>query len=152
MKKYLMFLLALTMVLWLAGCQSDRTHEVMEAWTGEYSDAACEAAISRYQNEYEPMLPEGKGPLSSVTFTTDHTIASCSVIRTAVAHDDPQTELDYAIYLHVPTGFVDDKVTLSTDWWYESSDWTKDHQIWSYLVRVTDTEGIQHFYYFRVDY
>ena len=152
MKKHCMFLLALTMLLWLSGCQSDRTHEVMEAWTGQYSDADYEAAISRYQNEYEPMIPEGKAPLSSVTFTTDHTIASCSVIRTAVAHDDPQDEIGDAIYLHVPTDFDDDTVTLSTGWWYESTDWTKDRPIWSYLVCVTDMDGIQHFYYFRVDY
>ena len=49
---------------------------------------------------------------------------------------------------------VNDKtVTIPVDWWYEDDDsWVNDYLVWSYLVSVKDTDGGNHYYYFRVDY
>ena len=86
-------------------------------------------------------------------FKTDYKISSCKVIKTStVKNNDIDLELNGGIYLIVESKFDNNNVTVSTGWWYDSDSWTKDYTTWSYIVCVEDTNGNEHYYYFRTDY
>lgn len=153
MKKIFVFFWVSILVFSLASCKSKQTGDVMKAWMGDYSDEKFINAINEYQNNYSPIVSDGKAEITNVSFETDFEIASCSVhIVSSVENNDINAELQGAIYLYVESTFDGKEVTVSTDWWYDNDDWTKNYTIWSYLVCVKDMDGAKHYYYFRTDY
>lgn len=158
MKKITAFVLALVCLLSLAACEANhevnQTDNVLKAWSGDFSEDNFKNAIIEYQdNNYTPITAKGNNELSEVTFKTDHEISSCKVIKTStVKNNDIDLEMNGGIYLIVESKFDSNNVTVSTGWWYDSDDWAKDYTIWSYIVRVEDTNGNEHYYYFRTDY
>ena len=157
MKRFTALILLVVLLfcaLSLAGCGANQTDNVLEAWTGEFSKDNFKKAISEYQDgNYTPFTAKGDNELLEVTFKTDYIISSCQVVvPSVVKNNDIDLELKGGIYKIIESEFTFNEVTVSTDWWYDSDDWTKNYTIWSYLVRVVDTDGIEHYYYFRTDY
>ncbi|MBR4971755.1 MAG: hypothetical protein IKY59_02160 [Oscillospiraceae bacterium] len=153
MKKIFVILLSAILVFSLASCGTNQTNGVLKAWTGDYSEEQFVNAINEYQTNYKPIVSDGKTKMVSVSFDTDFEISSCSVPRVSfVDNNDIDAELSGGICLAVETTFDGKEVTVSTDWWLDASDWTKDYPIWSYLVCVKDMDGVAHYYYFRTDY
>ena len=157
MKRFTALILLVVLLfcaLSLAGCGANQTDNVLEAWTGDFSEDNFKKAISEYQDgNYTPFTAKGDNELLEVTFKTDYIISSCRVVvPSVVKNNDIDLELKGGIYKIVESEFTFNEVTVSTDWWYDSDDWTKDYTLWSYLVCVEDTDGIKHYYYFRTDY
>jgi len=40
--------------------------------------------------------------------------------------------------------------SFSTDWWYDSTGWVSENDVWGMIVRIEDDNGDAAFYYFRV--
>lgn len=153
MRKIIAFFLIAILVLSFAGCGTKQTSGVMEAWVGEYSEEKFVNVTKEYQTKHEPIAADGENKITSVSIQTDFEIASCAVVKTsAVDLQDATFEQRGAIYLAVKTSFDGKTATVFTDWWYEGDDWTGDYTVWSYLVCVKDTDGAEHYYYFRTNY
>ncbi|MBQ7379707.1 MAG: hypothetical protein IJW70_08565 [Clostridia bacterium] len=166
MKKLIAFALTFILLVLLMGCQenpsqntetsSDATNKipnVMQAWSGEFSEEELKSTINEYQKSYTNIVLE-EGSASSVSFETDFDASSCSVIRLSRTDaTDIEIELNGYIDLFVETNCDGRTVTIPIDWWYAREDsWINDYLVWSYLVRVKDVNGNSHYYYFRVDY
>lgn len=153
MRKINVLLLAAILAVSFAGCGREQTNGVMEAWVGAYSEEKFVNVTKEYQTKHDPIAAEGENKITSVSIQTDFEIASCAVVKTsAVDPQDATFEQHGAIYLAVKTSFDGKTATVFTDWWYEGDDWTGDYTVWSYLVCVKDTDGAEHYYYFRTDY
>ena len=126
---------------------------VMKAWSGEFSEENLKVAINDYQMNYANVVLE-KGGMSSISFETDFEVSSCSVARLSrTGNVDIEVELNSYIDLFLETNHDGRTVTIPLEWWYTGEDsWVNDYWVWSYLVRVNDVNGINHYYYFRVDY
>ena len=158
MKKLIAFVLALISTLPLAACKtpstgSNQAPHVLKAWTGDFSEEKLLDAINKYQSNYDNIVFKSTTEMENVSFETDFEVASCSVSRVSrVDKNDTNCELTSYLDLYVKTSFDGHKVTIATDWWNVDGDWVKNHPIWSYLVRITDKGGNNHYYYFRTDY
>ena len=166
MKKLIALVLALICVLGLVGCQetqpentdkhsntTTKSPPVLKAWSGEFSEEELRSTINEYQSNYTSIvLEEGSAP--SVSFETDFEASSCSVIRLSRTDaTDIEIELNGYIDLFIEANCDGRTVTIPIDWWYTGNDsWVNDYFVWSYLVHVKDTNGSNHYYYFRVDY
>ena len=165
MKKTISFLVATIITMSSLGCgtpQTDphtssnttrKTHAVMEAWTGDFSEDKLIHAINEYENNYTSIVV-GEDVTSVLSFETDFEVSSCSVTRLSkVDHEDINGELNGYIDLSLETYYEGKTVTVSTGWWHrEHSSWVNDYTTWSYLVCVKDMDGVEHYYYFRVLY
>ena len=155
MKKLIALVLALVCMLGLVGCQENQPEntDVLKAWSGEFSEEKLKSTINVYQRNYKNIVLE-KGDTSSISFETDFEVSSCSVSRLSRVDDtDIEVELNSYIDLFIETNCDGRTVTIPINWWYVGDDsWVNDYFIWSYLVRVKDTNDGIHYYYFRVDY
>ena len=132
---------------------TSKAENVMKAWSGAFSKEKFKSAINEYQNNYSAVALQ-KGDKSSVSFITDFDMSSCTVTSLSrVDNNDIEFELQSSINHYVESNCNGRTITIPVDWWYTGDDSrVKDHFVWSYLVRVKDTEGSNHYYYFRVDY
>ena len=166
MKRFIALVLTFTIFILLVGCQeaqtpntktssiaTNKTSNVMKAWSGEFSEEKLKSAITEYQSNYTNIVLE-HGSAASISFETDFEVSSCSVSRLSRTDDtDIKTELHSYIDLFIETKCNGLMVTIPIDWWYAKNDsWVNDYLVWSYLVCVKDTNGSSHYYYFRVDY
>ena len=166
MKRFIALVLTFTIFILLVGCQeaqtpntktssiaTNKTSNVMKAWSGEFSEEELKTAITEYQSNYTNIVLE-HGSAASVSFETDFEVSSCSVSRLSRTDDtDIEIELQSYIDLFIETKCNGLMVTIPIDWWHAEGDsWVNDYLVWSYLVRAIDTNGISHYYYFRVDY
>lgn len=166
MKKLIVSVLTFTILVLFVGCKeiqsqntessSDTTNKianVMKAWSGEFSEEDLKLAINEYQMNYANVVLE-KGGMSSISFETDFEVSSCSIGRLSRTDDtDMEVELYGYIDRFLETNYDGRTVTIPLDWWYTGQDsWVNDYLVWSYLVRVKDANGSNHYYYFRVDY
>lgn len=127
----------------------NRQH-IMEAWAGEFSEEKLKATIQAYPGECDTF----EGQINMVTFSVDFEPVSCSVSRLAIVNDQDITkELTGYIDFAADCRIQGQKVLIDTGWWFDhASDWTQSHSQWSYLVRLTDANGGEYYYYFRVNY
>ena len=155
MKKLTALVLAFAILLFLVGCQEIKPQNtnVLKAWSGEFSEKKLKSAINEYQGNYTNVVLE-KDHMSTVSFETDFEAASCSVIRLSPTDDaDIEVELNGYVDLFIGANCDGTTVTVPINWWYTKNDsWVNDYLVWSYLVRVQDAAGRNHYYYFRVDY
>ncbi len=129
------------------------SENILKVGSGEFSEEKRIKAIKTYQNGYKSIVFQSEADAADVTFGTPFEISSCSVSLLSVVNDnDINVELHGSVYLSVKTSFDKNKATISTNWWLSTTDWARDHSMWSYLVRIKDVEGVVHYYYFRVDY
>ena len=124
-----------------------------KAWSGEFSEEKLRTAINEYKSECNTLVLENDS-ISTVSFKVDHSAKSCSVVRLSPV-DDSNIELELSTYIDtfLETKCEGDTVSIPVDWWCrDNGGVTKDRYVWSYLVRVQDADGGEHYYYFRVDY
>ena len=142
----------------LSGCKEKKdtssTLNILLAWTGEFSNERFTEAIEEYQDNYEPIVIDRENKITEVSFETDFETAGCSVTRLSQADNwNINKELTKYIDLAIDARCDNNKVIIPIDWWYADTDsWVNDHTIWSYLIRVVDVEGEEHYFYFRTDY
>lgn len=129
---------------------TDINDNVLKAWSGKFSEEKLKIAVGEYRNNYKPF----DGNASSVFFETDFDISSYKVSRIARVDDsDPSLELDRYIDLAIESSRDGRRITIGADWWdRDLGSWVQSYPIWSYLVLVRDTEGGEHYYYFRIDH
>ena len=126
---------------------------VLYAWTGEFSEENLPKAIEEYRQNYTPFASGKESDLPTVSFETDFDIAEFTVSRLSKVDDsDINIEMKGYIDSHIETERDGRKITVATDWWHKSEGWTKRIPVWSYLIRVEDTAGAEHYYYFSVQY
>ena len=156
MKRWMAFALVVVMLL-SAGCAANTytrsAGNVLYAWSGEYTPENWKGAIAVYRADYTPFVFETEAQAESVTIETDFEVESCSVPLLSPVNDhDATIELERYIDLAVETACDGNRVTISTAWWCSDGGFARDYPVWSYLVRVRDREGEEHYYYFRADY
>ena len=126
---------------------------LLKAWTGTFDEEALQTAINDYQSNYNVVTLDETGEIAYVSFETDFEIAGGSVSRLSPTDAaDMNVELNGCIDLAVDVRFDGNRVTIDTDWWYNSNDWKQNYPVWSYLVRLKDEDGTSHYYYFRIAY
>ncbi|MBE6666123.1 MAG: hypothetical protein E7603_07905 [Ruminococcaceae bacterium] len=155
MKKFTAFVLTFAILILLVGCQETHPQNtnVLKAWSGKFSEEKLKSAITEYQDNYTNIVSE-KDNVSTVSFETGFETTACSVIRLSPTDEtDIEVELHGYIDLSVGANCDGTTVTVPINWWYANDDSRiNDYFVWSYLVRVKDTFGGDHYYYFRVDY
>ena len=124
---------------------------ILPAWVGEYSEEKLLAAIDEYEKNYTPFINSDASYEDHISFDTGFEIATCEVSRIAgVSKSDPEFELTYFFDWHDITHHNGSQVVISTI--YPLFAVHEYPPLWSYLVCATDTEGNEHYYYFRVIY
>lgn len=167
MKKYRIFAFVLALALLLTGCkgllpdnteppattESKQKPNVLYAWTGEFSEEKLQKAIEEYRENYTPFVSGETAGISQAFFETDFDVAEFTVSRLSKVDDsDINIEMKSYIDQYIQKEYDGRKITVATDWWHKSTGWTKEIPVWSYLIRVEDTAGTDHYYYFRVRY
>ena len=158
MKKLIAILLSITLIFSITACTyQGSTQTIMKAREGkmpsteeEYNNEV-KAIIQEYKTNYDTITSNG-GKITKVTFKTDFNIEKCYVSRLSNVDDNNiDVEINGYIDLAVKTSINGNKATIETDFWYDGGNVQK-YPVWSYLVRLVDTDGNVHYYYFRVDY
>jgi hypothetical protein len=153
MKRLITLILASAFLLSLVGCQelmkdTGKKSGVLKAWSGEFSEERLKSAINEYKNDYVNIVYAQNG--ATVSFETDFEAVSCSVSRLSHVDDnDISTELDGYIDLYITTNCNGRSISVPIDWWLSDGN---NYMLWSYLLRVKDIDGRDHYFYFRVDY
>lgn len=125
---------------------------VLKAWSGSFSEEKHKEVILDYRENYTPVTFSNIGDNKSVTFEIDFEAVSghaCSIAHV----DDSDINIELTSYIDsiIVAEISGNKVTMDLGWWYDESR-VQNHPVWSYLVCLKDTEGNNHYYYFRVDY
>lgn len=127
-------------------------NHLLKAWVGEWTEDKRMNAISEYRQHYKSVIMNGANG-AHTTFETDFDATTAQVVCVAKVKDqDKDFELHEYTDMYIKTECSDNKVTVHTEWWYLGGDGVTRYPTWSYLVRVEDSEGTEHYYYFRVDY
>lgn len=157
MKKQRLFAWMVAVMLLLTACGDRRQHDaiddsVLSAWEGSYSVQKRKEAISEYQKKYIPVYVVNLES-NTVSFQIDFEGTACgSVVLTPVNDAEKGAELN-TIMDFTGEASVDGKtVTVDISWWFNATDSVRTYKLWSYLFWVKDAEGVQHYYYFRLDY
>lgn len=127
---------------------------ILEAWTGEFSEDELTKAIAKYEKSYSPCeMTEAE---KSVPFfiCLNYEPAGASVIRlSSVDPDDINVELNGYIDMCPEVTCISNNIAVDLSWWFDEKDsWCGNYTMWSYLLLVTDSDGLKHHYYFRVSY
>lgn len=125
---------------------------LLEVQTNEFTDENRTDFINDYVSNYTPVVMQEEWENHKVSFKVNFDVASCrTILISRVDDNDISVELNGFID-RLLFGEVDGKrVTLDIGWWYDG-EWSQTFPVWSYLIRLTDTEGNEHHYYFRVEY
>lgn len=127
---------------------------ILEAWEGEFDEEKLKAAIAEYEKSCSAyVLTEAQADVPFF-LTLNYEPKSAKVVRLAPADPkDPGFELKTYIDMTISPTCIANNVAVPVAWWYSDSDtWVGDYPLWSYLLRVTDADGGEHYYYFRVSY
>lgn len=117
-------------------------NNVYEGWQGEFSEDKYLTTIQEYSKSYTPI----KGnDVYEVYFTTNFDMSGAKVYyMSSVNETDPRYELTHYFDKVVPV--IGTGMDVIVDIREERV------ETLSYLIKLTDTEGQKHWYYFRVDY
>lgn len=130
------------------------SEKILEAWTGEFSEDELTKAISKYEKSY--FSYEMTESEKSIPFFVclNYEPAGASVVRLSpVDTDNIDVELDGYIDMQPEVTCISNNVAVDLSWWFNEKDsWCGNYTLWSYLLRVTDSDGLKHYYYFRVSY
>ena len=125
----------------------DKRENVLSAWAGGYSNEKLLAAIEEYERKYTPFTNTDAS--YEVSFDVGFEIATCEVSRIAgVSESDPEFEMTYFFDWHDTVNHSGSNVIVTVI--YPNFRVHEYPSQWSYLVRATDTDGNEHYFYFRV--
>lgn len=147
------FLAVLMLLLSLSGCAAvgDReleTIHVIYGWSGEFSKENRRETIARYDTEEG--IPAELDGSKSISFEVDFEVKDASVSLLSKADkENIYDEMDRYVDRFVVMSKEGNRITINLDWWNAA---TTSHCLWSYLVRVVDTNDMVHYYYFRIDH
>ena len=129
-----------------------QNNNLLRAWVGEWTEDKRSDAISEYGQDYETVVMNGMDG-TYVTFEMDFKVVEAQVVCMSKVNDqEEQFELNEYTDVYIKTECRDNKIIVHTEWWYLGGDGTNHYPEWSYLVRVEDPEGAEHYCYFRVSY
>ena len=165
--KYLAAFIALILVLpfILTGCLGDgEPKETVSipsseiavltppAFEHNVTDENLKAAISAH-SEGGINVNIKKGETFSFKLGESFSVKNYSVVRlAAVDKYDPDAELSSYTDIFVPLEYdrASGLFSLQSDWWYSSTGWVAENDVWSVLIEVSDESGNKYFYYFRM--
>ncbi len=126
---------------------------LLKLGVGAYSHDLRSSAIKEYREKYSPMTFDAFNKVENVYISADFEIASCNVSLISPV-DDFNKDFEYNGYIDIAlqTVISEKTVTIPVGWWYRAEDWTSEYHIWSYMLKVTDKDGNDHWYYFRINY
>lgn len=126
---------------------------LLKLGVGTYSHDLRSSAIKEYREKYLPMTFDAFNKVENVYISADFEIASCNVSLISPV-DDFNKDFEYNGYIDIAlqTVISEKTVTIPVGWWYRAEDWTSEYHIWSYMLKVTDKDGNDHWYYFRINY
>lgn len=125
-------------------------------WTGEYSKEAFITAVNGYEQtgKIPVVYPDGS-ILRNVRISVPFAIKSCKVIFPGPVVGDAATEYQLRTYTGIATYVEGTTAYIDVSGWHRlrsEDDPVSNYAIWSYVVKLTDMEDVDHYYYFRVDY
>lgn len=148
--------LILAVLILLTAC-GEKTREnaidsaVLTCWEGTYSKENRADAIAEYEMRYIPVFAVNIDG-DTVSFAIDFDGVSCgSVTLAPVDADTKNGELNTVVDFTTEASVEGNLVTVDISWWHETTI-AQGNTLWSYLFWVKDAEGVNHYYYFRVDY
>ena len=159
MKKIAGLILTVVLLCSLVGCallpfvgspvSAKGNSSVQVAWEGDFSTDELRDTIVKYQRSFSPMLY--KDVASGVSFEVDYEAKGLRIPRVSAAgKNDVDDELVKYVDSAVEGRVDGTKITVvPVDF---SEDTLEGCSVWSYVVCVVDTDGNDHYYYFRVDY
>lgn len=125
------------------------SNHVLKGWKGEYSKQAFKDTVAKFaENKMTPVVFYEGNADSVVTFSVD--CNAQSVYVTSAINIEKETE--DLLNRSFDAKIENDMISIPVGWWYSEDGFVKNYSIWSYLVCVTDHKGVDHYYYFRVDY
>ncbi len=122
----------------------DASQHILEAWTGEYTTEKHAAAIEEYEAHYTPIEYGPDVPVTSLCFELDFTPSDVSSYRICRA-DGMETNPGHIYLLGLLYQIQGNRIYLNTNSLSDSSG------LKSLLYGIKDTEGVVHYYYFRID-
>lgn len=128
---------------------------ILEAWDGEFDEEKLKTAIAEYEKSCSAYVLTEAEVNVPFFLTLNYEPKSAKVVRLAPADQkDSGFELKTYIDMTLSPTCVGNNVAVEVAWWYSEHElsWTRDYTLWSYLLRVKDTDGGEHYYYFRVSY
>lgn len=156
-KQIALILIFVTLSCCLCACHGpDRAERiddsVLAAWEGKYSKNARKTAIAEYFEDYISVYAVNIES-SCVSFKLDFEAVECGPVTLAPV-DDSIKDFEVNTVVDFGTDLTADGnvATVKIDWWYDAPAATKQYVQWSYLFWIKDAEGVQHYYYFRVNY
>lgn len=159
MRKKLVRILAVVFVilLTLTACNGGQAADAIDdsvfaAWEGPFSKENRKSAIETYAKKYINVYAVNIEQ-SNVSVALEFEGVACgSVTLTPVDDSKKDWELNTVVDFSTDIVLDGNQVSIAIDWWYSAPDATRQYKVWSYLFWVKDAEGVQHYYYFRVDY
>lgn len=163
MKKSIAYIFVVILCIsFFSGCIKDMPVEsvgrplqganLLEAWTGEWTEDKRLQAIEEYREHYEAVVMNGTDG-TYVTFEPSFEVVTAKVVCVSRVDDGRDGfEFDKYTDMYIKTECNDNKIIVHTEWWYLGGDATIRYPQWSYLVMVEDANEIPHYYYFRVAY
>ena len=128
---------------------SPSTESVLPAWTGPYSEEKHITAIETYAESYASIDYGTSLPVTSVVFDAGFEVADCRVVWVGPYEYTAQNEPANAVEKDIPCLADGRNIHVDTSWWYSDK---AGNKTWAYLVCATDASGVEHYFYFRVDY
>jgi hypothetical protein len=118
-----------------------------------WDNAAHIETINKYQQEYKNIVLSAADTNPFVTFTVDFDIASCSIVRVYdVTEKGAEYEITRSYYYALYAQVEGNKIIVPVDFWLTGGSIIQRLDMIAYLLRIKDTNGVFHPYYFRVDY
>ena len=130
----------------------DTQDHILLAWEGKKTDEKLLAAIQEYTANYTPIDYGAYIPVHRVVINTDYAVQSCKLQSVGLLdYEDHEREAKYMVDLYesgitIPT---DHQIIVNTS--AVINEWSASTAC-SYLVQVIGTDGVERYYYFRVDY
>ena len=128
---------------------SPSTESVLPAWTGPYSEEKHITAIETYAESYASIDYGTSLPVTSVVFDAGFEAEDCRVVWVGPYEYTAQNEPANAVEKDIPCLADGRNIHVDTSWWYSDK---AGNKTWAYLVCATDASGVEHYFYFRVDY
>ena len=122
---------------------------LLYAWKGEFYANEATLATYKYSAFCENLVwSEEKGIYIKPGFSIEN--AEVHILSPGVL-EDYYSDTPYKYFI-APEADGSDRVLIDIGWFFRAEEEYVDSTVWSYLVTLTDKNGEQHHYYFRVDY